>query len=107
MKSQDKNTRCFYCGETANATWHGCGENVNVCRQCAIDHLPRLIADAIFLPNRQRGKSSGAAHHAQKQLTEIERNFWTAIACRVDSEAADWESLVRRCEKFNSHCEED
>ena len=41
---------CFNCDKPAAAVWHGVhgvGSHVEVCSDCAINILPRLIADAV------------------------------------------------------------
>lgn len=37
---------CVFCGKRADAVWWGNGYT-RVCKQCAVDILPRLIADAM------------------------------------------------------------
>lgn len=71
---------CTFCGnphstEHSGGEWH-ChgGTTVTCCRRCAVDILPALIADSIYL-NRAEG--------AKRDLVEVERTFWKAIACRA------------------------
>ena len=43
---------CSFCGgDSPQSFWHG-GENVRTCRSCAIDILPKLLADSIVLDRK-------------------------------------------------------
>ena len=46
-KDFDIPEKCSFCGnDSPQSFWHG-GENVRTCRGCAIDILPKLLADSI------------------------------------------------------------
>ena len=68
---------CAVCGESATALWHG-AKPIAICETCAVDVLPTLIADAIFLPNDVR-----SVDQAQRQLEKITSVYWKAVACRL------------------------
>lgn len=70
-----KNEICFSCGESPVAFWMGATGLVSVCRTCAIQVLPCLIADAIW---QQCDMSIPIAQNA---LTEVRERFWYAVAC--------------------------
>lgn len=67
---------CDVCDQAATARWRG-NRNIAICSTCAIDVLPKLMADAIDLSpdeNFDRAKTS---------LERIVRTFWRAMACRL------------------------
>ena len=43
----DEKGKCFACGEKPDAFWKG-QETVNVCQSCAIEILPKLLADSVI-----------------------------------------------------------
>ena len=45
---------CTICDKTADAMWSGMRGDVFICAHCAINTLPRLIADAFFSDVRRR-----------------------------------------------------
>lgn len=66
---------CSFCGEEpATATWRGAGSEIHTCRQCAVEMLPALAADAIVedeihnhtlgLVNNARLRMDAAFHRA-------------------------------------------
>ena len=50
-----------------------------MCEECALDLLPALIADAVFIP-RERGHDE-----LKRKCREIELRFWRAVALRLES----------------------
>lgn len=74
--------KCDLCGEPAsNAYWEGSGITLEVCEGCAVNILPRIIADAVTL--------TGAGDHNRSKvvLMQVERQFWRALAFRQMREA--------------------
>lgn len=45
---------CTLCGERSTAFWVGDVATIGVCEPCALDKLPRLIADALTSDHRDR-----------------------------------------------------
>ena len=44
--------KCSFCGsDSPQSFWRG-GENVRTCRGCAVDILPKLLADSIVLDRK-------------------------------------------------------
>jgi hypothetical protein len=43
----DIHAKCFHCGAPFNAMWQGSECILYVCTPCAVDVLPRVIADAV------------------------------------------------------------
>src|SRR5262245_8645963 len=63
---------CSICGNpNAAAHWLGI-ESISVCRPCAVEALPALIADAIV------GEHGGLAPNLDIYLAKIEKAFWRA-----------------------------
>lgn len=67
---------CSVCGG-ANwaATWISEHE-IRVCRNCALDTLPKLIADAIWRPSLQ-------PNEIEQAWTAARGEFWRAIALQA------------------------
>src|SRR5262245_43332730 len=63
---------CSICGRPADASWHG-EDDIGVCVQCALLHLPALIADAM----RARCDRYDCLKHALDQITI---SFWRGAA---------------------------
>lgn len=82
--------KCFCCGEKAAAMWHGLEGQVDVCASCAIEVLPKLIADAVFVPPDLSKGTTGYADH----LVKVEASFWAAVASRV---ALEKRRLAEHC----------
>jgi hypothetical protein len=75
--------KCHLCDGRADATWRGgTGATIAICSECAINVLPALIADAVFLPGGATGQN--AAKHA---VREVETIYWRALALRLLREA--------------------
>ena len=71
---------CYFCGQTGvTGHWRGSreGPTLLVCRRCATETLPALIADAVMgecgaisVPWMERG------------LAKAEAAYWRAVSCR-------------------------
>lgn len=81
--------RCVLCGGEPQAYWHRKGDMIFICRQCALNDLPRLIADAVMnnapssfdLPwDSKNARLSGA-------LKDVELAYWRAGACAIETKA--------------------
>jgi hypothetical protein len=71
--------KCSICCEhDATATWRTMGQPIGVCERCALDVLPALIADAVFIP-KDRGADS-----LKHKLGVAELAFWRAMALRLE-----------------------
>lgn len=84
-------SRCAVCGDPDwRAMWAG-HVVLCVCRRCAIEVLPRLIADAVWQSNM---RPADADHSWQQARAE----FWRAIAICQDRErhAAEDHAQVTR-----------
>ncbi len=68
--------KCFCCQGRSDAFWFG-ELYVEICRVCATEVLPALIADAI-LP-----EGSLDTLIAERELPKIEKTFWKAVASGV------------------------
>lgn len=68
--------KCFSCGKSPDAVWHGSAANVFVCSACAVFVLPALIADAVSIPKSKNGFNS-----AQLSIGEVTSTFWKAMSC--------------------------
>jgi hypothetical protein len=67
---------CTMCSVCGTADWDSCWMGITtvaVCRRCALEVLPRLIADAIFEPTLPPNKAHAA-------LRDVECEFWRALA---------------------------
>ena len=74
--------KCSLCGETPVAYWVGKVGTVEICRTCAQEELPGLLADAL-----------GSDEHSRRQmgfdntLDRFLKNFWkfaTKLVSRKD-----------------------
>ena len=71
----NENANCSLCGGKSVAVWHvGASPPLDVCESCAIDVLPRLIADAVH---------ARAPHEYKQAIQNVERAFWEAAAIRI------------------------
>jgi hypothetical protein len=77
--ADDGRIQCFECGLEAAAFWSG-NFNVGVCRDCAVEVLPMLIADAIASPNPKRPAIRAAFADAAKR---IDAAFWKGACLAV------------------------
>ncbi len=73
---RDPATVCSICGEPIwTAAWVGMIE-LHLCRRCAVEVLPRIIADAIGQPHLTLAEITDT-------LTQIKGEFWRACALRL------------------------
>lgn len=87
MIETESDKRCTICAERAAvATWMCQGEEtpeISVCRWCAINELPRLIADAVFgsMPIGVRNGSLGTPRkHSEDAFKDVSANFYKAMS---------------------------
>ncbi len=65
---------CSFCGsDCPQSFWHG-GENVRTCRGCAIDILPKLLADSIVLDRKSPALESSVELFFEK----VKANYYEA-----------------------------
>ncbi len=69
--------KCDICGHNATAMWSG-KESIFICRRCAVDVLPRLIADAILSDVQVRDYS-----RLLQAVEKAKSAFWQAATCRA------------------------
>jgi hypothetical protein len=75
---------CSFCGEpTASGWWRG-HQSISLCRRCAIEDLPRLLADAIA---GERADAPNVVGNLQRAWEQAESRFWQA-ACVAIVQAA-------------------
>jgi hypothetical protein len=67
--------KCSICGSHPTAMWRGVSD-VFICPGCAVDVLPRLIADALTPDDAQYGK-------ILDDLEAMKTPYLTAALCRV------------------------
>jgi hypothetical protein len=68
----NRSTKCHLCSAPADAYWHG-HEVFMVCKKCAIEVLPALIADAAY-------RTSMHPDGLDRLLDRVARGFWRASA---------------------------
>lgn len=66
---------CTLCNQPAKAAWHG-NHVIAVCRECAVEILPALIADAA-------AGSCFRPEHAERVIDRITYRFWRAMSLRL------------------------
>jgi hypothetical protein len=71
----EKRTKCTLCDSPATAMWQG-RETIYICSQCALESLPALIADSIWISPR--------GIHAHSFVDSILVSFWRALALRLN-----------------------
>jgi len=76
----ENGAKCLFCDSQASATWQGQNGTVNVCQNCATDVLPRLIADAIWLPCTI---DRWPVDIFRRGLEQSHTAFWEACASRL------------------------
>ena len=69
--------KCFRCGEKATAMWHSLSI-VEVCHSCAVEVLPKLIADATF--------HASSNYSGSRILERVRSEFWKAVASNYSVE---------------------
>ena len=73
--------KCFACGERkADAYWHGFEIEMSICRACAIDVLPKLIADAVAYHEIDCLERTPSPNDLADALRTIQAEFWRAVA---------------------------
>lgn len=77
--------KCTICGEKATGYWHGEGL-VEVCHHCAIDVLPKLIADAIHVPRVDHRPGPWPVEAGRNALSRVKAAFWEAMSSRLAGE---------------------
>lgn len=93
---------CSICGCCADASWVGEVE-VHVCRSCAIDVLPRLMADAIYGAYRCKGWSLRPVD-VEDALIRVQLYMWRALANQAfrDAKPMDDKPTMRERERSNT-----
>lgn len=87
MIENEMDKRCTVCGDrTATATWLCQNDDtpeISVCRHCAINELPRLIADAVFggMPAGVRTGAFGTPRkNAEDAFGAISASYYKALS---------------------------
>lgn len=87
MIETESDKRCTICAERAAvATWMCQGEEtpeISVCRWCAINELPRLIADAVFgsMPVGVRSGVFGTPRkNSEDAFKDVSANYYKAMS---------------------------
>ena len=74
---EDVALKCFFCFEgTADAWWEGSAGTIFACRQCAIQSLPALIADAVVAAAPQ----GSPGIYLDRARTQMESVYWRSAA---------------------------
>jgi hypothetical protein len=72
---------CSICGGPATGAWHpASGAALACCGACAVETLPKLIADSIDLPPNCEEDA------AKRALFHVESGFWKALFHRMARE---------------------
>jgi hypothetical protein len=67
---------CSICGAAGwDGMWRG-HDTIFVCRRCAIETLPALIADAVWFP-------AVSLMYAEHGLTQISAGYWRALVAEA------------------------
>lgn len=80
--------RCSFCGVPSRdlahqgGEWHTNGGTVYCCHRCAVDVLPRFMADSVAV--RQNSYVEGG-----KALERANGNFWKAMTARLSSRGGE------------------
>ncbi len=74
--------KCFVCGNKPDAFWVGHAE-VFVCRECAINVLPKLIADALTNDLTLRQLGNDFVFSKWKREKDISISFARGIECAI------------------------
>jgi hypothetical protein len=75
---------CSFCGQPYAAAWWLGHQPISVCRKCAIENLPRLLADAVAGENADGPNVASNLHRAWEQA---ETRFWMAASCAISRAA--------------------
>jgi len=100
----DLTYKCFICDEKSTAFWHGT-QTLEVCAQCAIRTLPKLIIDATDY-HRQLG-SHDAVERLEHTLEEVASAYWRAAFCRATVWAKPYRKIPEEIVKQYSDEEDD
>jgi hypothetical protein len=76
-KKTEPQEPCFHCGKIAQAYWAGNTSQVYVCHVCAVNILPKLIADSLDAYTIEH------TDRIDKVIEAIQVPFWKAITCRL------------------------
>jgi hypothetical protein len=77
----DQLATCTFCGRPeASGYWRGVEDDVAVCRGCAVEVLPKLLADALVGERGDNPQTTGQLH---RKLETVLKNFWQAVAGAV------------------------
>lgn len=84
MKANNTITCTFCSKEVSNpqyqgGEWHTPSGTIHCCHACAVDVLPRLMADSVHVV--QNGYCEGG-----KALEKATGNFWKAMTARLSSQ---------------------
>ena len=71
---------CTICRKPATAAWHGDGV-IAVCPDCAVEVLPALMADAVYVPPAKVGSDCLKRH-----IDRAAAVYWRAMAVRMFNE---------------------
>lgn len=72
--------RCSFCGERhATAFWQD-WRTVSCCRRCAVEVLPKLMADAVV---GEHGSQPGMVGTVRRYLDLATATFWQAAATAI------------------------
>jgi hypothetical protein len=72
---------CCICGGQSVACWAG-KQMLEVCYHCAVNVLPKLIADAVV------GKDSVDVRVPKSRAEEVLANYWYGVAWAISRNAA-------------------
>jgi hypothetical protein len=87
---------CSFCGESESAAWWMGHQQVSVCRRCALEVLPCLMADALV---GERGDLPHALVSLHRDLETVLKGFWRAVAIATHRVCAapPWRGARRWC----------
>lgn len=72
FQSTGMSTTCMICGDCqGDGLWSG-NTDVIVCSKCAVEILPKLIADSIYHEKMEMG-------HVDRWFKEVQNQFYRAI----------------------------
>jgi len=79
MKQKKTKHKCTFCGvNKPDAFWHGYAAEVYLCVNCAVDKIPKLIADA-FIQYFGNNKSEIKREHITKIQLKLSEQFLIGI----------------------------
>lgn len=71
--------KCMMCGSPGDAAWYT-SPPVVVCFRCAVDILPRLIADAMAGFHSRGGPCTNLYYHGLQNEKDVLVHFWKAVS---------------------------